>query len=493
MSKYDYDVIVIGGGAAGLTSAGMAASFGAKTALVESKQLGGDCTWYGCVPSKALLKAAKVLNTIKTSEKYGIKSPKPEIDIKEILNNVHKIQHEIYNDADHPDIYKNMGIDVLEGSAEFINPNSIKILKSDSSTKEVSSKYIFIATGSSPTVPPISGINDIKYLTNENIFSIEKLPEKLTVIGGGPIGLEMAQAFSRLSSGVTVVDHSKRILNKDDAELAELMKLEMEKEGITFNLGYSVDQFIKENDKIITKISDGDDKIDLVSDEVLISVGRKPTIDKLNLDTAGINYDKRGIKINESCRTNVDNIFAVGDCAGTFQFTHYAEHMAKKAVSTALLKIPFKIEPESIIWSTYTDHELAHVGLTAKQLEKRNIKYKTYKFPFSKIDRAITESSTIGWIKVYAKEFNGKIYGVDIFGKEAGEMINEFALAIKNNISLRKMADTIHAYPTYMLGNRRTADQWYIQKQSRTFVNILMKLFGYRGQLPDTSDPDRII
>lgn len=491
--NYDYDVIVIGGGAAGLTSAGMSASFGAKTALIEAKKLGGDCTWYGCVPSKALLKAAKVAHTFRTSEKYGIKNFEPEIDIKEILNTVHKIQHEIYNDADHPNIYKNMGVDVLEGRAEFINQHSIKLLSADGSNKKISSKYIFISTGSSPNVPPINGINDIKYLTNENIFSIDKLPQKLTVVGGGPIGLEMAQAFSRLGSEVTVVDFSNRILNNDDAELAELMKNELEKEGVTFKLGFSVDQFIKEDDKIITKISAGDNKIDLVSDEVLISVGRKPNIDKLNLNAAGVNYDKRGIKINESCRTNIDNIFAVGDCAGSFQFTHYAEHMAKKAVSTALLKIPFKIEPDSIIWSTYTEPELAHVGLTPKQLDERNIKFRTYKFPFSKIDRAITESSSEGWIKVYAKEFNGKIYGVDILGNKAGEMINEFALAIKNKISLRKIADTIHAYPTYMLGNRRAADQWYIQKQSRTFVNILMKLFGYRGQLPDTSDPDRIV
>ena len=386
-----------------------------------------------------------------------------------------------------------MGIDIFTSRASFIDSHTVELINNDGSQQKLTSKYFFISTGSSPVVPKFKGIDQIKYLTNENVFSIEKFPKSLVVVGGGPIGIEMAQAFSRLGSHVTVVDMNTRILNNDDEELSEILKKSLEDEGINFKLGYKVDEFVQKEDITITTIKSEKGDVEIESDDVLISIGRKPNIDKLNLDAAGINYERRGIVIDDSCRTNIDNIFAVGDCAGTFQFTHYAEHMAKKAVSTALLKFPFKIEPDTIIWSTYTDPELAHVGLTTKQLKEREITYKTYKFPFEKIDRASAESSTNGLIKVYAKEMNGKIYGVDIVGTAAGEMINEFALAIKNKVSLRKMADTLHAYPTYMLGNRRAADQWYIQKQSRTFVNILMKIFGYRGQLPDTSDPSRIV
>lgn len=491
--KYDYDVVVIGGGAAGLTSAGLAASLGAKTALIETKKLGGDCTWYGCVPSKALLKAAKVAHLFKSANDYGFNTINPQFDIKDVMNHVHSIQNHIYEDADHPDIYKKLGIDVIFSKAEFINKNEILISDSYGNTKKLSSKYFFITTGSLPFIPPIKGIDEIDYLTNENIFSLKELPKKLLVVGGGPIGCEMAQAFLRLGSEISIADMTPRILNNDDKELAELLKISLEKEGMIFHLGCKVEEFSNEGNKIKVKLTENGKSNYFLFDNVLIASGRKPNISKLKLETVGIKYNNKGIITDQSGRTNVRNIFAAGDCAGSFQFTHYAEHMAKKMVSTALLKLPFKFEPENIIWATFTDPEIAHVGLTLKELEDNKISFKIYKFPFEKIDRATAESSNLGWIKVYAKEFNGKIYGADIMGTNAGEMINEFALAIKNKISLRKIADTIHAYPTYMLGNRRAADQWYIQKQSRTFVNILMKLFGYRGQLPDTSDPDRIV
>lgn len=492
--KYDYDVIVLGGGAAGLTSAGLAASFGAKTALIEARKLGGDCTWYGCVPSKALLQAAKISHLFNSSEKYGIVGQKSEINIEKVLSKVHSIQNHIYNDADHPDIYKKLGIEVINAKGKFLDRNKILITnQDDNSEKIISGKFIFISTGSSPFIPPIKGISEIDYLTNENIFSIKELPKELLVVGGGPIGCEMAQAFLRLGSKVSIVDISDRILNNDDSEHSEILKKSLEEEGITFHLKTVVEEFIKDGNKIKVKLTKEGKSTFYQFDKVLISSGRKPNIMNLDVEKVGIKFTNKGIITDQSGRTNIKNIFAVGDCAGSFQFTHYAEHMAKKTMSTALLKIPFKFEPQNIVWSTYTDPEVAHVGLTRVELEKKKIKYKIYRFPFAKIDRAITESNSNGWIKVYAKEFNGKIYGVDIVGTNAGEMINEFALAIKNNISLRKIADTIHAYPTYMLGNRRVADQWYVQKQSRTFVKILKMLFGYRGNLPDLSERGRIV
>ncbi len=491
--NYNYDLIVIGGGAAGLTSAGLSASLGAKTALVEYKKLGGDCTWYGCVPSKALLKAAKIIQTFQTAEKYGIKNQRAEFNFRDVISHVHEIQNDIYNEADKPEIYENMGIDVFNAKAMFIDKHTINLLHDNKSIFKTTAKYFVIASGGSPVIPKIEGINEISYHTNETLFSIDRIPRQLLVMGAGPIGTEMSQAFIRLGSEVTVVDHNSRILQQDDEELAIILQDKLKQEGIKYIFNCQVKKFNNISGKTEVLISlNGNEKI-IECDSVLISAGRKPNIDNLNLQAAGVASTKKGIIINNNCRTNVSNIFAVGDCAEAFQFTHYAEHMAKKAVSTALLKIPFSIEPDNIVWATYTDPELAHAGLTQEQLNDRNIVYKIYRFPFNKIDRASAESNTEGLIKVYAKEFNGKIYGVDILGAEAGEMISEFALAIKNNISLRKISDTIHPYPTFLLGNRRAADQWYIQKQSVLFVKLLQKLFGSKGSLPDISNKYKVV
>ncbi|MEO8398606.1 MAG: NAD(P)/FAD-dependent oxidoreductase [Ignavibacteriaceae bacterium] len=492
--KYNYDLIVIGGGAGGLTSSGLSASLGAKTALVEKSRLGGDCTWYGCVPSKALLKAAKVAYTFKSAEKYGIKSSNPEFDFSAIMKNIHKIQEEIYKEADAPEIYEKMGIDVIKAKAIFKDSHTIEVIDEKGLQRKITSKYFVIATGGSPVVPKIDGIKEIKYYTNENLFTLEKLPESIAIIGSGPIGTEMSQAFNRLGSKVTIIDIGERILQNDDEELAKLLQKILKAEGINYLFKNKVKKFEKINNKIkVVSENESRNETEVLCDAVLLSMGRKPNIDELNLDNIRVKTNKKGIIINKYCRTSVKNIFAVGDVGGTFQFTHYAEHMAKKAVSTALFHIPFSLEPENIVWSTYTEPEMAHAGLTEKQLKEKNIKYETYRFPFNKIDRAKTELETEGWIKIYAKSFNGKIYGADILGYNGGEMIGELSLAIKNGVTLRKFSDTIHPYPTYLLGNRRAADQWYVRKQSQTLIKFLQIIFGYRGKLLDKKNSEEIV
>lgn len=493
--KYEYDVAVIGGGAAGLTSAGMAASFGAKTIMIEEKRLGGDCTWYGCVPSKALLKAAKTAHTISTANKYGIKSNLQKVDIREVLKVVHNIQDDVYEDADAPHIYESMGIEIVNGKALFKSRNSIEIEMPNGEKRVVTSKYFVIATGSSPVIPPIEGINDVPFVTNETIFNIEELPDKLVAVGGGPIGIEMAQSFKRLGSEVTVVDHSPSILLKDDSEIISILREELEQEGIKFFLNSEVQKFVKTESgiKIYLKNSATEEVSELDCDKLLISSGRKANISGLNLEEIGISTTRKGITIDKKCRTSIKNIFACGDVADRYKFTHYAEHMAKVAISNMLLKLPFNLDTQNVPWVTYTDPEVAHVGLSEKELKGKNIKYEIYRFPFSKIDRAITESENAGLIKVLASKGSGKIFGVDIVGHNAGEMISEFLLAKRNKVTLRQMADTIHPYPTYGLGNRRAADQWYVRKQSRALVKVLQLLFGYKGILPDTSNPNRIV
>lgn len=477
----DYDVIVIGGGAAGLTSSGIAANFGAKTMMIERHRLGGDCTWTGCVPSKAILKAAKVGQHIREAHEYGLIEQSVEIDFARIMGRVRHIRDEVYHDADRPEIYEKMGIDVVTADASFIDDHTLELTASDGTARRVSSRFIVIGAGASAFVPPIAGLDDVPYLTNESLFEIEDFPQRFAVVGGGPIGTEMSQAFRRLGSEVTVFERGDQIMSKDDAELAAMLQKKLESEGIQYALKSSVEKLIKTDDGIAIEYDANGTKQVAHVDQVLLATGRKPNLDGLNLDAAGIAYTKRGITVNDKCRTNKSHIYAIGDVTGRYQFTHMSEHMAKVAVTNMLLKLPMKIDTVNVPWVTYTDPELGHVGLTQEDLKKKGIAYEEYRFPYSKVDRAVTESETTGLIKVYAKKFNGKIYGVDILGTSAGELISEYGLAMRNGITLRQMADTIHAYPTYALGARRAADQWYVRKQSVALVKFLKFFFRYRG------------
>ena len=477
---YDYDVIVIGGGAAGLTASGMATNFGAKTLMLERHRLGGDCTWTGCVPSKAILKAAKVGQHIREASKYGLIEQPVEVDFAKVMAHVHHIRDEVYEDADRPEIYTNMGVDVMEANASFIDDHTLE-LETPDGTKRLSSRYIVIAAGASAFVPPIAGLENTPYLTNESLFEIDEFPKRFAVVGGGPIGTEMSQAFQRLGSQVTVFEFGDQIMRNDDAELAGILQARLQNEGIQYKLKTGVQKLSKTSSGILVEYKTGETVDSIEVDQVLLATGRRPNIAGLNLEAAGVVHTKRGITVNEKCRTNKRHIYAIGDIAGRYQFTHMSEHMAKVAVTNMLLKMPMKMDMKHVPWVTYTDPELGHVGATQKELKEKGIKYEEYRFPYTKVDRAVTESETTGWIKVYAKSFSGKILGVDVLGTSAGELISEYGLAMRNGITLRQMADTIHAYPTYGLGARRAADQWYIRKQSAGLVKFLKFIFRYRG------------
>lgn len=493
MGKYDYDALVIGGGAAGLTTAGIAANFGAKTMMIEMDRLGGDCTWTGCVPSKTLLKAASVMHNAKKAEKYGLKQGTVDLDPKKVMTHVDKIRRDVYEDADDPKIFEEMGIEVVFGKAVFSDEHTLVVTDGNGLKREVTGKYIFICTGAKAFVPPIKGVDTIDYLTNESLFEIEDMPGKLIIVGGGPIGSEMSQAFSRLGTEVHVVDMLPGILSNDDSELTSMLKKTLEKEGVHYHLNAGVKEVEKTGEGIAVTISRNEEDTVLIADKLLMATGRRANIDSLNLGAAGIETYKGGISVSDKCRTNKKHIYAVGDVTGRYQFTHMSEHMAKVATSNALIKVPVKIDKKHVPWVTYTDPELGHVGATQKQLDEDGVTYEVYKFPFSKIDRAITDGNTTGLIKVYAKKWSGKILGASILGAHAGEMISQYALAMKNGVSLRDFADTIHPYPSYGLGARRAADQWYIRNQSAGIVKWIKRIFGYRGEIPDYSDPDRIV
>jgi pyruvate/2-oxoglutarate dehydrogenase complex dihydrolipoamide dehydrogenase (E3) component len=488
-----YDVLVIGGGAAGLTAAGIAANFGAKTMMVERDRLGGDCTWTGCVPSKTLIKAASVLHNAAESKKYGLDIDLGEIDASKIMKHVDKVRREVYEDADKPEIFEAMGIDVEAGEASFLDRHRVKIVNGKGLEREISAKYIFICSGARAFVPPIEGIEDVDVLTNESMFEINNLPDKLLIVGAGPIGTEMAQSFNRLGSEVHVLDMARRIQINDDEELAGMLLESLKSEGIHYNLGVGVNKIEKTEKGVRVYYKKGENQSSIEANSVLMATGRRANISSLNLEAAGIKTWKGGVEVDEKCRTNISNIYAIGDVTGRFQFTHMCEHMAKIAATNALIKVPMKIDVKHVPWVTYTDPELGHVGATEKQLNERGVSYEVYRFPFSKIDRAITDGQTTGLIKVFAKKWNGKILGASILGAHAGEMISQYALAMKNGVTLRNFADTIHPYPTYGLGARRAADQWYIKNQSAGLVKWIQRIFGYRGDIPDYSDPNRIV
>ncbi len=487
----DYDVIVIGGGAGGLSAAGIATNLGAKTTMIERDALGGDCTWTGCVPSKTLLKAATVVHQAQTASQYGLTDQPVEVDFAGVMDHVRQVRQEVYEEADAPEIFEDLDIDVRQGDAHFIDAHTVAVERDDGTTEQVTGRYVIVAAGASPLVPPIDGLQEVDVLTNETLFELETQPERLAIVGAGPIGTEMAQAFARLGTDVTVLDMADRILSNDDPELTATLRETLVDEGVEYVLEAQVEELAQSGDTI-TISATADEPVTVEADALLLATGRTANVDGLNLDAAGIDYTRQGITVDDRCRTSQGHIYAVGDVTGRYQFTHMSNHMAKVAVTNALLKVPSKIDKDHVPWVTYTEPELAHVGAHASDLDADGVSYETYHFPYDQLDRAITESETTGQIKVHAKSLTGKILGASVLGERAGELITAFTIAMRNGVTLRNIGDTIHPYPAYGEGVRRVADQWYVQKQSPTVTKVLQSVFGYRGPVLKYG-PDEIV
>ncbi len=470
--KYDLDMLVIGGGAAGLTAAGMSAVLGAKTALVEARRLGGDCTWYGCIPSKSLLRAAAIAHQMRTAGRFGLTPANVGHDFARVMERVHSVREHVYADADAPPNLERLGAEVIPGRARFVGPHAVEI-DANGGTRTLSSRYFIVATGSSPRLPAFDTDGTVPVLTNEAIFELDRLPEHMLVLGAGPVGIEMAQAFQRLGSSVTLVTRGGGILGRDDRELAATLLEHLRGEGIRFLL-----------DTRIVRIQSGGAQTAngarVAADALLVAAGRRPNLERLGLESAGVETNDRGIVVNHRCQSSTRHIYACGDVAGRHLFTHMAEHMAKTAVTNAILRIPSKVDERHVTWTTFTDPELARVGASEAELDRSRTGYSVYRFPFSHLDRAITDSETTGLIKVLASRW-GRILGVSILGSHAGEMIGEYALAMRHGVSLSKVSATIHPYPTYVLGNRRAADQFMLAKLTPGMVRWLRRLLGLRG------------
>jgi pyruvate/2-oxoglutarate dehydrogenase complex dihydrolipoamide dehydrogenase (E3) component len=319
-------------------------------------------------------------------------------------------------------------------------------------------------------------------LTSNTLFEISELPPRLVVLGGGRVGIEMAQAFRRLGSQVTVVEAEEEIVASDEPECSRFLRERLEAEGIRFYIKSHLDSVAKDNQGYFAQISSGERWTSARFDRVLIAVGRRPNIDSLALEAAGIEFSEKGIKVNHSAQTSASHIYACGDVADGLHFTHVAEDMAKTAVMRLLLKVPSTVERRCVSWVTFTDPESAHLGKTSVELSATGTRFETIRFPFIKIDRAMCDGTEIGFILLHVAPVTGKLYGAHIVGERAGEMINELALAMHHGLSLRDISGTLHAYPTYLLGVRRAADQWYVRQGSPRLVETVKHLFGYRGK-----------
>lgn len=442
-----YDLVIIGAGSGGLTAAGFAAQLGGSIAIVEKYRLGGDCTWTGCVPSKALLKIAKVNHEMRTAARYGLTPAQTAVDLQAVMSAVHGVIGEVYQ-GESPEVLRANDISVLMGNASFLDAHTISV-----NGDPITAHHFLLTTGAHPFLPPIDGLDTVSYLTYESIWGMDVLPKHLMVIGAGPIGCEIAQAFRRLGSEVTLIEGEERLLFKDDPTASKVMTEVFREEGITLRFGVTVGR-VRQNGKTI-HVTAGDEEFS--GDALLVAVGRRPNVAGLALEKAQIAYSPQGIQVDKHLRTSQAHIYAAGDCTGGYQFTHYAGWQAAIAVRNALLPGAAKGTRDAVPWATFTDPEVAQAGLTEPQARERfGDAVMTCEWPMHRVDRARTEGHTGGFLKLVHKK-DGTLLGVTIVCERAGEMIHEWIVALEHNLKVGDIAQTIHIYPTYSTASMQAA------------------------------------
>ncbi len=465
----NFDVIVIGGGPAGLVASKILVAFGKKTAIVEKVKLGGDCTHSGCVPSKTLLKSAKVYHEAQNISKYGLGSKNINIDTSNVLNHVRSVIDEIYS-HETPEVFEKAGVSIIEGFAKFKSKDEIIV-----NGKIYKAKKFIVATGSSPMIPDILGLKNIDYLTNENIFLQKSIPKSMTIVGTGAIGVEMATAFNRLGCPITLVSRGAGILKQEDDELSEIVLDELKKEGVEFINSATFEKVEQIENKIVLHIKQNNKNIQIASQKILIATGRVANTD-IDLGKAEVRYDKNGIVVDKYLQTSNPNIYSIGDVSTKYRYTHIAEQEAIVAASNIGLPIKKKMTYDNIGSCIYSDPELAQIGYTQKEANRLFLdKVQTYKFQYKNSDRGYTDVDKIGMIKVSVLK-SGKIVGASILGSRAGELIHILQLAKTFNISFDKLSKIVYLYPTYADIVKQPAKQFYINK---LLNNKLLKVLKY--------------
>jgi pyruvate/2-oxoglutarate dehydrogenase complex dihydrolipoamide dehydrogenase (E3) component/uncharacterized membrane protein YdjX (TVP38/TMEM64 family) len=481
-AKFDYNLLVIGGGSAGLVSAYIAAAVKAKVGLIEKNKMGGDCLNTGCVPSKALIRSAKAADTLRHANRYGLESVPVKGSFKAIMERVQQTIKTI-EPNDSPERYRSLGVDVMLGSARFINPWELEVDHDDGRSERLTARSIVIATGGNPAVPNIPGLADMNPLHSENLWQLEQQPQRLLVLGGGPIGSELAHAFARLGSQVVLVQHGNQILAKEDADVAALVLEQFRADAIDVRLNHTAAEFCLENGEKVAYCDHQGDRVRIVFDEVLVAVGRAANTEGLNLEALGIEPQKNGtLPTEDDLSVRFPNIFACGDVAGPYQFTHAASHQAWYAAVNGLFGSfkRFKVDYRVMPWVTFTSPEVARVGLSEAEAKAQKIDYRLTRYDLGGLDRAITESDSVGFIKVLTPPGKDKILGVVVVGSHAGEILAEFTLAMKHGLGLNKILGTIHPYPTWTEAAKATAGQWKQANAPQRLLAMVEKIHRWR-------------
>ncbi|PWG65374.1 FAD-dependent oxidoreductase [Spiribacter halobius] len=474
--SFDRDMVVIGAGSGGLVSAYIGAAVKARVSLIEKDRMGGDCLNTGCVPSKALLRSARFVAQLGRSGEYGIRSASAEFDFAEVMERVQKVvrQVELHDSVER---YEGLGVDVIKGEARITSPWTVEV-----DGRTLTTRNIIVATGARPFVPPIPGLEEAGYLTSENLWDLRERPERLVVIGGGPIGSELTQAFARLGSHVTQVELAPRLLPREDPEAAALVAQRFAEEGIDVRTGTqakAVETGADGSRALLVERDGVEERIPF--DQILVAVGRKPNITGFGLETLGIPTTERGtIEVNEYLQTRYPNIFAVGDVVGPYQFTHAAAHQAWHAAVNALFGgfKRFAVDYSALPWSTFTDPEVARVGLNEDEAKAQGIEYEVTVYELAELDRAIAEGATEGFVKVLTVPGKDRVLGATIVGEHAGELISEYVTAIRHGLGMNKLLSTIHAYPTLMEANKFAAGEW---KKAHAPQRVLAWLARYHA------------
>lgn len=477
MPSTDFDLCVIGGGSGGLVVAAGAAALGAKVTLVEKNRLGGDCLWSGCVPSKALLSAAKVAQCMRTAHNYGLATHAPPIDLAAVMTHVRGVIAGI-EPHDSPERFRGKGIDVIFGEGRFHDASTF-----DVDDRRLTARCFVIATGSRPAAPPLPGLDTVSHLTNENIFDLRGPVPELIVLGGGPVGAELAQGFARLGSRVHLVERGPQLLPSEDRDLAAVVEHALRREGVRLHLDCEAVRVASHESVIeLTVKNKTGDGLVITGTHLLVATGRRANSDGLELDAAGVRRDERGyVMTDERLRTSARHIYACGDVVGHRLFTHVAEHHAGVILRNALFHLPAKIERRTIPWCTYTDPELARVGLSEREARQRGVDHEIYTFPFHDIDRAHIEGATAGHAKILTDRA-GRLLGAALVGAHAGELIHEYVLALAHGLKAHDISKVMHIYPTLAQINRRVADERMKARLTPRAKKWIRRLFRLRGE-----------
>lgn len=487
MADYDFDIGVIGGGAAGLTVTAGAAQLGAKTLLIEKeKELGGDCLHYGCVPSKTLIKSAHVYHQMKTAERFGLPPVQvPPVDFRKVSARIRSVIN-VIQEHDSEERFCNLGARVLFGEPDFSDEHTVR-LNGDRFT----AKTWVIATGSSAFAPPIPGLDQTEFLTNREIFYMDRLPQSMIILGGGPIGCEMGQAFNRLGTRVTIVDQLEQILGKEDPDMADAVEQVMTAEGVGFQLGARIESVHDRGNekKVVIKSRDGQ-RISLTAETILMSLGRRANVEGLGLENIGVEFDRVGIKVDNRLRTTQKHIYAAGDVAGGYQFTHAAGYEGGIVVSNAIFHLPRKTNYKYLPWCTYTDPPLGSIGMNETMAKEAGIDYAVWTEEFKANDRSLAEGEVSGKIKMILDEKENPI-GVQILGPNAGDLIGEWVAILNGKVKLSTLAAAVHPYPTVGEINKKVAGTFFSPKIFSDKIKKTLKFFFHlkgRACGPDTCE-----